>query len=50
MPGINIELVGGRTIITHRKLRYFLITSRLQRLFMSPNTAEHWSNGATFQW
>jgi hypothetical protein len=31
----------GRTLVTHKKLRYFLIILRLQRLFMSPKTAEH---------
>jgi len=30
-----------KTLVTYKKLRYFLITSRLQRLFMSPRTAEH---------
>ena len=29
------------TFIAHRKLRYFSITSRLQRLSTSPNTPEH---------
>jgi hypothetical protein len=32
---------SGRTFITHRKLRYFSITPRLQRLFMCPQTAKH---------
>ena len=31
----------GKTLVTYKKLRYFPITSRLQRLFMSPRTAEH---------
>jgi len=31
----------GKTIMTYKKLRYFSITPRLQRLFMSPRTAEH---------
>jgi len=31
----------GRTLVAHRKLRYFLITHRLQRLFKSPKTNEH---------
>ena len=31
----------GRTLVTHRKLKYFLITPRLQMLFMSPKTVEH---------
>jgi len=31
----------GKTLVAFKKLRYFLITSRLQRLFMSPRTAEH---------
>jgi hypothetical protein len=33
---------GRRRILpTHRKHRYFLITPRLERLFMSPKTTEH---------
>jgi hypothetical protein len=31
----------GKTLVTYKKLRYFSITPRLQRLFMSPRTAEH---------
>jgi hypothetical protein len=31
----------GNTLVAYKKLRYFPITSRLQRLFMSPRTAEH---------
>jgi hypothetical protein len=31
----------GKTLVAYKKLRYFPITSRLQRLFMSPGTAEH---------
>jgi hypothetical protein len=31
----------GRSLIAHRKLRYFPIIHRLKRLFMSPKTAEH---------
>jgi hypothetical protein len=31
----------GRTLVTHKKLRYFSITPRPHRLFMSPNTTEH---------
>jgi hypothetical protein len=31
----------GRTLVAHKKLRYFSITSRLQRLFMSPKTDDH---------
>jgi hypothetical protein len=31
----------GNTLVAYKKLRYFSITSRLQRLFMSPMTAEH---------
>jgi hypothetical protein len=31
----------GKTLVAYKKLRYFLITPRLQRLFMSPRTAEH---------
>ena len=30
-----------RTLIAHRKLRYFSITPMLQKLFMSPKTIEH---------
>jgi hypothetical protein len=30
-----------RTLVAYKKLRYFPITPRLQRLFMSPRTAEH---------
>jgi hypothetical protein len=30
-----------RTFIAYKKLKYFLITHRLQRLFMSPNIANH---------
>jgi predicted DNA binding protein len=28
----------GKTLVTYKKLKYFLITPRLQRLFMSPRT------------
>jgi len=31
----------GKTLVAYKKLRYFPITSRLQRLFMSPRTAKH---------
>jgi hypothetical protein len=31
----------GKTLVAYKKLRYFPITSRLQRLFMSLRTAEH---------
>jgi len=31
----------GKTLMAYKKLRYFPITARLQRLFMSPRTAEH---------
>jgi hypothetical protein len=31
----------GRTFITHRKLRYFIIIPRLQMLFISPYTIEY---------
>jgi len=31
----------GKTLVAYKKLRYFLITPRLQRLFMSSRTAEH---------
>jgi hypothetical protein len=31
----------GRSLITHKKLRYFPNLPRLQRLFMSPKTVEH---------
>jgi len=31
----------GKTLVAYKKLRYFSITPRLQRLFMSPKTTEH---------
>jgi hypothetical protein len=31
----------GKTLVANKKLRYFSITPRLQRLFISPRTAEH---------
>ena len=31
----------GNNLVAYKKLRYFPITPRLQRLFMSSNTAEH---------
>jgi len=31
----------GRTFFMHKKLEYFPITPRLQRLFMFPNTTQH---------
>jgi len=31
----------GKTLVAYKKLRYFPITLTLQRLFMSPRTAEH---------
>jgi hypothetical protein len=31
----------GKTLVAYKKLRYFSITPRLQRLFMSSRTAEH---------
>jgi hypothetical protein len=31
----------GKTLVTHKKLRYFPNTPKLQRLFMSLKTAEH---------
>ena len=31
----------GKTLVGYKKLRYFPITPRLQRLFMSPRTTEH---------
>jgi hypothetical protein len=31
----------GKTLVAYKKLRYFPITPRLQRLFMSPRTPEH---------
>ena len=31
----------GKFFVAYKKLRYFPITTRLQRLFMSPRTAEH---------
>jgi len=31
----------GKTLVAYKKVRYFSITPRLQRLFISPRTAEH---------
>jgi hypothetical protein len=31
----------GKTLVAYKKLRYFPITSKLKRLFMSPSTTEH---------
>jgi len=31
----------GKILVTYKKIRYFPITPKLQRLFMSPRTAEH---------
>jgi len=31
----------GKPLVAYKKLRYFPITPRLQRLFMSPRTVEH---------
>jgi hypothetical protein len=31
----------GKTLVAYKKLRYFSITPRIQRLFMSPRTAKH---------
>jgi hypothetical protein len=31
----------GKTFVAYKKLRYFSITPRLQRLFMSPKSVEH---------
>ena len=31
----------GKTLVAYKKFRYFPITPTLQRLFMSPMTAEH---------
>jgi hypothetical protein len=31
----------GKTLVAYKKLRYFPITPRLYRLFMSPKTVEH---------
>jgi hypothetical protein len=31
----------GRNLVPHKKIRYFPITSRLQRLFMSSKTVKH---------
>jgi hypothetical protein len=31
----------GKTLVAYKKLRYFPITPKLQRLFMSPRIAEH---------
>jgi len=40
IPVTNPELVEGR-LVAYKKLRYFPITHRLQRLFTSSRTAEH---------
>ena len=32
---------NGRTLVIYKKLKYFLITHRLQRLFMRSNIAEY---------
>jgi hypothetical protein len=37
----NLKIGKGRNFVAYKKLRYFPITHRLQRLFMSPKTAEH---------
>jgi hypothetical protein len=31
----------GKTLVAHKKLKYFPSTPKLQRLFMSPKTTEH---------
>ena len=31
----------GKTVLAYKKLRYFPITPRLQRLFLSPRIVEH---------
>jgi len=31
----------GKTLVAYKKIKYFPITPKLQRLFMSPRTAEH---------
>jgi hypothetical protein len=31
----------GKTLVAYKKLRYFPITPKLQRLFMSPRTADY---------
>jgi len=33
-----------KTLVVYKKLRYFPITHRLQRLFMSPGTNEYFIN------
>ena len=40
MLGIKLELARER-LLSHRKLKYFSITSRLQRLLISSKTAKH---------
>jgi hypothetical protein len=40
IPVTNLEPTGER-LVAYKKLRYFSITPRLHRLFMSPRTAEH---------
>lgn len=37
----KLRIGRGRAFITYKKLRYFPITLRLQRLFISPKTAKH---------
>jgi len=35
------KISRGKTLVGYKKLRYFSVTPRLQRLLMSPRTAEH---------
>jgi hypothetical protein len=37
----KLKIGKGKTLVAYKKLRYFSITPRLQRLFMSPKTVEH---------
>jgi hypothetical protein len=38
---LQLRTSRGKTLVAYKKLRYFPITSRLQRLFLSLRTAEH---------
>jgi hypothetical protein len=37
----KLRTCRGKTLVTYKKLRYFPIKPRLQRLFISPRTTEH---------
>jgi len=38
----------GKTLVAYKKLRYFSITPRIQRLFMSPRTAKHMTSHQSY--